>query len=98
MDPGPPPLPPTPPRLVDTMHVVHALITIFTFGLWIIVWFVVAQSNASSNARATNQHAEAMARYHHDRWLWEQARRDYDMWRWSSFQHGPPPPPAAPAG
>lgn len=31
----------------STSHVLHLLLSVFTLGIWIIVWFFVAQSNAS---------------------------------------------------
>tara|TARA_B100001059_G_scaffold214400_1_gene231116 strand:+ start:200 stop:493 length:294 start_codon:yes stop_codon:yes gene_type:complete len=31
-----------------TSHVLHFLITIFSFGFWIIIWFIVANQNAHS--------------------------------------------------
>lgn len=33
----------------STSHVLHLLMTILTFGVWVIVWFLVAQSNSSQS-------------------------------------------------
>lgn len=34
----------------STSHVLHLLMTILTAGLWLIVWFFVAQSNGSQKS------------------------------------------------
>lgn len=38
-----------------TNHVLHLLLCIPTFGLWLIVWLVVASSNSRHNARIQAQ-------------------------------------------
>jgi len=38
-----------------TNHVLHLLLCIPTFGLWLIVWLLVAGSNSKHNARIQNQ-------------------------------------------
>ena len=32
----------------NTSHVLHFILTIFAFGLWIIPWFLISQSNAGN--------------------------------------------------
>ncbi len=34
-----------------TSHVLHFLISFFTFGVWVFVWFLIAQSNSSMRQR-----------------------------------------------
>ena len=38
-----------------TSHVLHFLLTLITAGLWIPVWFIVAQSNASKRVSIKNE-------------------------------------------
>lgn len=38
-----------------TNHILHLLLCIPTFGLWIIVWLLVAGSNSKHNARIQKQ-------------------------------------------
>ncbi|WP_044871918.1 hypothetical protein [Pseudomonas sp. LFM046] len=39
----------------NTNHILHLLLCIPTFGLWLIVWFFVANSNASHNQKIQKQ-------------------------------------------
>jgi len=39
----------------NTNHVLHLLISLLTAGLWIPVWFLVAQRNASKRASIINK-------------------------------------------
>lgn len=39
----------------NTNHILHLLMCIPTFGLWLIVWFIVASSNQSHNKKLDKQ-------------------------------------------
>lgn len=39
----------------NTSHILHLLLTIFTGGLWVIVWLIVASSNSSHNKKLDSQ-------------------------------------------
>lgn len=39
----------------STSHILHLLLCIPTFGLWLIVWFFVASSNQSQNKKLDKQ-------------------------------------------
>ena len=42
----------------NTSHVLHLLLSVFTAGLWIIIWLIVAASNGSENRRIDNMIAQ----------------------------------------
>lgn len=44
----------------STSHILHLLLCIPTFGLWLIVWFVVASSNQSHNKKLDQQISQIM--------------------------------------
>lgn len=69
---GPMP-PPLEPQYYPCLHVLHAVLTFFTFGLWLPVWLIAAHF-ASRRNRGARMHYEAAYR------AWQQ-----DYWRW---QHG----------
>jgi len=39
----------------DTSHVLHLLLSLLSAGIWIPVWFLVAQRNASKRASIINE-------------------------------------------
>ena len=38
-----------------TNHILHLLLSIFTFGVWLLIWILVAISNSSENAKIDRQ-------------------------------------------
>lgn len=81
---GPPPLRPTEPRMVYTMHAAHFLGVLFTAGLWAIVWLAMTLINDAKNRQLRTDYAAALARWEYDLWHWEQAR--YEYFRWAQSQ------------
>lgn len=81
MSPGPPPRRPAEPLYYRTTHVLHLLLTLVSFGLWAIVWLILASSNDRKTARLRREYREACARFDYDYWVWAQATRDYEHWR-----------------
>jgi hypothetical protein len=73
--PGPPPRRPLEPAYVSTTHVLHLLLTFFTCGVWGLVWLVLALQHRSHNERARFEYGQALARWEHDMWAWEETRR-----------------------
>ncbi|HEY8331692.1 MAG TPA: hypothetical protein VIO83_10240 [Pseudomonas sp.] len=35
----------------STNHILHLILTLLTFGVWVIVWVIVASNNSSYNSR-----------------------------------------------
>lgn len=35
----------------STNHILHLILTLLTFGVWVIVWLIVASNNSSYNSR-----------------------------------------------
>jgi hypothetical protein len=73
--PGPPPRRPLEPHYVQMTHVLHLLLTLLTCGLWGVVWFVLALVHGSRNGRLQSEYVQALARWEHDYWAWEESRR-----------------------
>lgn len=70
---------------VRTRHLMHLVITCFTFGLWLPVWVIVAIHNHNRTKLKR---------------LPMQAQQPYAPGYWPPYgavQVGPPPPPAKPA-
>ena len=72
---GPPPRRPIEPRYRTTTHVLHLILTIVTFGLWAFVWLIVALVVNGTNDSKRAEYEQALARWEHDMWMWEETRR-----------------------
>jgi hypothetical protein len=73
---GPPPQPPREPRITQPTHVLHLLLSVFTVGLWLPIWALVALD------------ASKTTRYEHERYEQEQVeyRAAYDAWQYRHHQ------------
>lgn len=70
---GPPPARPIQPQQRATLHALHALASLFTFGFWLPVWLIVALVNNHHNEQVWAGYVHALARYDYDYWIWSQA-------------------------
>ena len=71
----PAPTPPMEPVIRRTNHVLHLLLTLITFGMWIFVWPCVAVWNNHCNDRDRREYQVNLAHYHQIRHDWEQAQK-----------------------
>lgn len=71
----PAPVPPVLPAQRRTNHVLHLLLTVFTFGFWIFVWPCVAAWNYYQGQQEQEQYQRDLALYHQVRNDWERANR-----------------------
>jgi hypothetical protein len=60
---GPRPQRPTPPEMVQTSHVLHLILTVITFGMWAILWIIVAILNEQNNSAKRKRYNEQMVWY-----------------------------------
>jgi FtsH-binding integral membrane protein len=67
---GPPP-PPLQPRIQETQHVVHAIATFFTCGLWLPFWVLVAVLNSNRNARIQYAYEQQYLAWQRAYWEWQ---------------------------
>lgn len=67
---GPPP-PPLQPRIQETAHIVHAVATFFTFGLWLPFWVIVAILNSNRNARIQCAYEQSYLAWQRAYWEWQ---------------------------
>lgn len=66
-----PPPPPIEPRYKQTAHIVHALLTLFTAGLWAFIWIIAGATNASNNAGARTAYEREYAEWKKAYWEWQ---------------------------
>lgn len=59
----PPPLAPLPPRHREPQHVVHLILTLLTFGIWLGAWVVAVLIAAAENAREQRRYEREVAEY-----------------------------------
>lgn len=69
---GPPPIPPVAPVYVQTNHLVHAILSAATCGMWLMVWPLVALANNQTNASRRSRYQEALNHYQQAVWMREQ--------------------------
>lgn len=66
-----PPPPPLEPRYTQTAHVVHAVLSFFTLGLWLIIWVISGAADASSNGRLRATYERDYAAWQRAYWAWQ---------------------------
>jgi hypothetical protein len=66
---GPPPI----PKRVN--HVLHLVLTLFTVGFWVPVWFMVMIVVHNQNTQADAEYWARIQRY----WRWELAQQSVDV-------------------
>lgn len=69
LGPPPPPLQPPPPR--ETQHLVHAIATFFTFGLWLPFWVIISVLNGNRNARQRYAYEQQYLAWQRAYWAWQ---------------------------
>lgn len=67
---GPPP-PPLQPRIQETQHVVHAIVSFFTFGMWLPFWAVIAIAGANRRARQQYAYEQSYLAWQRAYWEWQ---------------------------
>lgn len=68
---GPPPRPPREPEVHTASHVLHLLLSLITFGLWLPIWVIAAMNASGATAQDRRRYDDEMAAY----------IRDYDAWQ-----------------
>jgi hypothetical protein len=68
---GPPPTPPTAPRVHQPQHVVHLILSVLTFGFWLLIWGMAAMNASAANEQERKRYDDEQARYQvaYDEWL-----------------------------
>lgn len=66
-----PPLPPMAPHYVNPQHIVHVLLTLFSFGLWLPIWMLCAWSAEKHNGRARAAYEQACLAHRQAYWHWQ---------------------------
>lgn len=58
-----------------TNHVLHLILSLLTLGMWaMFVWPWLTILHSVGNGQKRRQYDEAMVRYNHDYWLWQQGQ------------------------
>jgi hypothetical protein len=70
---GPPPLEPTRPNLEKVNHVLHGILSLLTWGMWLLVWAFIAICVSQNNGAR-------MERYERE---YEEWRHAYHAWQYS---------------
>lgn len=70
-----PPVPPIQPPRQDPLHLLHAVITLFTCGLWAIFWIIIAYNVSKTNEQREAWYRQALADHTQAQWEWEQRHR-----------------------
>lgn len=65
-----PPPPPLEPRYQNPQHIVHVLLTLCSFGLWLPIWILCAYSAERYNSRARAGYEQAYLAWQQAYWAW----------------------------
>jgi len=76
------PVPPPRPLPKETMHLVHAILTVVTFGLWLPLWILNHVALRVGNEKRERAYARAMGQYEMD-------RLHYTVYLQQSYQQKP---------
>lgn len=73
------PVQPVQPTYKQTSHVTHLLLSVFTLGIWLMVWPFVALANNFINKQKRERYEQALAEYTRDMQLYEESRSEHQL-------------------
>ena len=66
-----PPPPPLEPRYADPQHLLHAILTFFSLGLWLPIWLLCIWSNNRANEGARRRYEQQHLAWRQAYWAWQ---------------------------